>query len=79
MPLADLKRANGKNEEALALYREQLQTDAKSNRAHAGLILSLLELGKKEEAEAELSKALQDKDQARNLPLFVCRVLVHGP
>src|ERR1043166_523267 len=35
------------------------------------MILSLLELGKKEEAETELSNALQDKDQARNLPLLV--------
>jgi tetratricopeptide (TPR) repeat protein len=69
--LADLKRASGKNEEALALYREQVQADAKSNRAQAGLILSLLELGKKEEGEAALDKALQDKDQARNLPLLV--------
>jgi uncharacterized membrane protein YgcG/tetratricopeptide (TPR) repeat protein len=69
--LADLKRASGKNEAALALYREQLQADAKSNRARAGLILSLLELGKKEEAETELNAALQDKDQARNLPLLV--------
>lgn len=71
MALADLKRASGKNEEALALYREQLQGDAKSNRAHAGLILALLELGKKEEGETELNKVLEDKDQARNLPLLV--------
>ena len=69
--LADLKRASGKNEEALALYREQVQADAKSNRARAGLILALLELGKREEAETELTKVLQDKDQSRNLPLLV--------
>ena len=69
--LADLKRASGKNEEALALYREQLQVDAKSNPARAGLILSLLELGKQAEAETELNNALQDKDQARSLPLLV--------
>jgi tetratricopeptide (TPR) repeat protein len=69
--LADLKRAAGKTEEALALYREQLQAAAKHNSAKAGLVLSLLELGKKDEAETELNNALQDKDQARNLPLFV--------
>ena len=69
--LADLKRASGKSEEALALYREQLQIDAKSNPARAGMIVSLLELGQKAEAETELNSALQDKDQARNLPLLV--------
>src|SRR6185436_10966034 len=69
--LADLKRAAGKTEEALALYREQLQAVPKHNSAKAGLVLSLLELGKKDEAETELNNALQDKDQARNLPLLV--------
>lgn len=69
--LADLKRATGKPEAALALYREQLQADAKSNTARAGLVLSLLELGKRDEAETELKSALDDKDQARNLPLLV--------
>jgi uncharacterized membrane protein YgcG/tetratricopeptide (TPR) repeat protein len=69
--LADLKRAGGKTEEALVLYREQLQADAKNNRARAGLILSLFELGRKEEAETELNSALADSDQARNLPLLV--------
>ncbi len=69
--LADLKRAAGKFEEALALYREQLQIDPKNNQARAGLVVSLLELGKKTEADQELNTALQDKDQARNLPLLV--------
>jgi tetratricopeptide (TPR) repeat protein len=69
--LADLKRAGGKFEEALLLYRELLQTDPKNNSARAGLVLSLLEAGKKDEAETALSSALQDKDQARNLPLLV--------
>ncbi len=69
--LADLKRSASKFDEALALYRELLQTDPKSNAARAGLVLSLLEAGKKDEAETELNSALQDKDQARNLPLLV--------
>jgi len=69
--LADLKRAGGKFEEALALYREALQADAKNKSARAGLVLSLLELSKKDEAEQELSNALNDKDQARNIPLLV--------
>jgi tetratricopeptide (TPR) repeat protein len=69
--LADLKRAAGKFEAALALYREQLQADPKNNSARAGSVVSLLELGKKDEADQELNTALQDKDQARNLPLLV--------
>jgi len=69
--LADMKRAAGKFEEALALYREQLQADPTGLSARAGLVVSLLELSKKTEADAELSTALQDKEQARNLPLLV--------
>ena len=69
--LADLKRASGKTEAALALYRELFQAEPKNNRTRAGLILSLFELGKKEEAETELGNALKDEEQARNLPLLV--------
>jgi tetratricopeptide (TPR) repeat protein len=71
LALADLRRSARKAEEALALYREQLQVDPKSNSARAGVVLSLLELGKKDEADQELNSAMQDKDQARNLPLLV--------
>lgn len=67
--LADLKRGAGKFEAALALYREQLKVDPKSNGARAGIVLSLLELGKKTEADLELNTALQE--QPRNLPLLV--------
>jgi len=69
--LADLKRSGGKAEEALVLYREQVQADSNNKSARAGLVLSLLELGKKNEADQELNKALQDKEQTRNLPLLV--------
>jgi tetratricopeptide (TPR) repeat protein len=69
--LADMRRAAGKAEGALALYREQMQADPKSTSARAGIVLSLLELGKKDEADQELNSALQDKDQARNFPLLV--------
>jgi len=69
--LADLKRGAGRFEEALALYREQLRVDPKNNSARAGFVVSLLELGKRDEADQELNTALQDKDQARNLPLLV--------
>ena len=79
--LADLKRASGKYEEALALYREQLaiyyeklaadpkHIDPASMPARAGMVLSLLELGKKDEAETELNSALQDRDKP-NLALL---------
>jgi len=69
--LADLKRAGGNAEAALALYREQLQADSKSSPARAGMILSLFELGKKDEADTELNAALQDKEQSQNLALLV--------
>jgi tetratricopeptide (TPR) repeat protein len=69
--LADLKRAAGKSEAALALYREQLQANPKTNSARAGVVLSLLELGKKDEADQELGGALADKEQPANLPLLV--------
>jgi tetratricopeptide (TPR) repeat protein len=69
--LADLKRAAAKHDQALVLYREQLQANPKSNSARAGVVLSLLELGKSDEAEQELSHALMEKEQASNLPLLV--------
>lgn len=69
--LADLQRANGKFEAALALYREQLLADVSNKSARAGLVISLLELGKRDEANQELNGILQDKDQAHNLPLLV--------
>jgi tetratricopeptide (TPR) repeat protein len=71
LAVADMKRAAGKFEAALALYREQLQIDPKSNAARAGLVVSLLELGKRSEADQELNNALNDKDLARNLQLLV--------
>ena len=67
--LADLRRASGKAEEALALYREQLTIDPADKPARAGVVLSLLDLDKKEEAETELAAAL--KDDPRNMALLV--------
>ncbi|MEK6333533.1 MAG: TPM domain-containing protein [Acidobacteriota bacterium] len=71
LALADLKRAAGKYNDALVLYREQLQVNPKNNSARAGVVISLLELGKKDEADQELSHALMEKEQATNLPLLV--------
>jgi tetratricopeptide (TPR) repeat protein len=68
---ADLQRAVGKNEAALAAYREVSDGDPKNQSAIAGVILSLFELGRKEEANQQLNAILQDADKSRNLPLLV--------
>ncbi|MBV9960179.1 MAG: hypothetical protein JO360_17265, partial [Acidobacteria bacterium] len=47
--LAEMRRATGKTEEALALYRELLKANAADEFARVGLVLSLFELGQKEE------------------------------
>src|SRR5205085_7984665 len=67
--LAELRRATGKSEEALALYREQLTADPQDANARTGLVLSLFDAGKREEAERELQSALTG--EAKDLPLLV--------
>lgn len=57
--LADLSRATGKTEEALTLYRELLTGDSSDEFARAGLVVSLFELGRKDEAEGELDAAMK--------------------
>lgn len=66
--LADLSRATGKPEAALAFYREQLAAEPRDKAARAGVVLSLLDLGRKEEGEKELEAALQE--DARNVTLL---------
>lgn len=66
--LADLYRASGKAEQALALYNEQLATDPKDRAARAGKVISLLELSRQDEANTELDAALTA--EPRNLPLL---------
>lgn len=61
--LADLHRASGKTEEALALYREQLAAEPTDRAARAGVVLSLLELGRTEEGQKELDAALAKDPQ----------------
>ncbi len=56
--LADLNRAAGKPEAALALYREQLALEPNDRAARAGIVLSLLDLGRAEEGQKELETAL---------------------
>ncbi|MEP6636282.1 MAG: TPM domain-containing protein [Acidobacteriota bacterium] len=57
--LADLDRASGKAEEALVLYRAQMVAEPNDKTARAGVVLSLLELGRIDEANKELDAALQ--------------------
>jgi tetratricopeptide (TPR) repeat protein len=59
LSLADLYRASGKAEEALALYRQQLVAQPTDKAALTGMILSLLDSGQTEEAKRELDKALE--------------------
>lgn len=70
LSLADLKRASGKSEEALVLYQDVLQADPQNKSAWAGRVVSLLELGRKDEAAHDLANALNDKEQSKNLALF---------
>ena len=57
--LADMKRAIGKSEEALALYSEVLTKDPDDLPSQTGRILSLFEGGKRSEAESELLKSIE--------------------
>ena len=66
--LADLYRASGKAEQALALYNEELAADPKDRAARAGKVISLLELSRTDEANTELNAALTA--EPRNLPLL---------
>lgn len=66
--LADLYRASGKTEQALALYNEELAADPKDRAARAGKVISLLELSRTDEANTELNAALTE--EPRNLPLL---------
>lgn len=65
--LADLDRASGKSEEALALYRAQLVAEPTDRAARTGVVLSLLDLGL-DEGNKELDTVLQS--DPRNLALL---------
>lgn len=67
--LAEMKRATGKFDEAINLYRELIAKDENDLTAKTGLTLSLFDAGKRVEAEAEMSKTLEAN--AGNLPLLV--------
>jgi predicted Zn-dependent protease len=56
--LAEMKRALGKTDEAIALYRQMLEKDPTDAVARTGLILTLFSGEKIKEAEAELAGSL---------------------
>lgn len=57
--LAEMKRAIGKADEAVTLYQELVEKDTADIQANNGLILSLFDADKREEAEAALNKYLE--------------------
>ncbi|NJM54319.1 MAG: tetratricopeptide repeat protein, partial [Blastocatellia bacterium] len=57
--LAEIKRAVGKPDEAVKLYREIVEKDANDAQANTGLILSLFEAGNRVDAEELLGKSLE--------------------
>src|SRR5829696_9155198 len=56
-----MKRALGKSDEAVALYRELLTANESDLPSHTGLILALFDAGKRSEAEAEMARSLEQK------------------
>lgn len=66
--LANLRRAQGRYDEALKLYRELLTEDPADKFARTGIVLALLDAGNRENAERELEASL--KDDPRNLQLL---------
>jgi tetratricopeptide (TPR) repeat protein len=57
--LAEMKRALGKSDDAVALYRELLAKNDGDLQSRTGMILALFDAGKRSEAEAELAKSLE--------------------
>jgi tetratricopeptide (TPR) repeat protein len=59
--LAEMKRALGRSDEALTLYGEILAKDPANITAQTGHVLALLDADRRSDAEAEMSKALEEK------------------
>jgi tetratricopeptide (TPR) repeat protein len=57
--LAEMKRALGKSDEAVALYRELLAKNESDLPSRTGLILALLDSGNRTEAETEMTASLE--------------------
>ncbi|MEO8041508.1 MAG: hypothetical protein ABI646_02760 [Acidobacteriota bacterium] len=59
--LAEMKRALGKSDEAVTLYRELFAKNENDLQSRTGMILALFDAGKRSEAEAEMTKSLEQK------------------
>ncbi len=57
--LAEMKRALGKSDEAVRLYRELLAKNESDLQSRTGLILALFDAGKRTDAEAEMARSLE--------------------
>ncbi len=57
--LADMKRALGKPDEALAIYAGLIEKDADDVQAQTGRVLALFGAGKRVEAEVEMARSLE--------------------
>jgi len=57
--LAEIRRATGKSDDAVTIYRELLTADEADQQSRSGLILSLFDSGKTDDAEKELTTALE--------------------
>jgi tetratricopeptide (TPR) repeat protein len=66
--LADMRRALGHSADAALLYRAILASNEADTAARSGLVLALFEAGKRNEAEAELTSALER--DPKNFPLL---------
>lgn len=66
--LADLYRASSNPKEALGLYRSIVEIEPTDKAARAGIVISLLDLKRTDEAESEFQAALVD--DSKNLALL---------
>ena len=57
--LAEMKRALGRSDEAVTLYRDLLVKNDNDLSSRTGLVLALFDAGKRTDAEAELAKSLE--------------------
>ena len=55
-----MKRATGKAEEAEKIYHDILAINEKDNQARTGFVLTLFDLGRRSDAEAEMAKPLEE-------------------
>ena len=57
--LAHVSRAHGDHQRAVTYYRKHLEIKSDDSEAHGGLAVSLLALGRDEEAEREIKRAME--------------------